>query len=70
MVDNYEMTAVYTPADGTPITKKYKHALHSTIGAHSAPAGMEPVPRELAFDQIMEDMLLNLLCDLQHEGAL
>jgi len=70
VVDNYEMTAVYTPADGPPITKKYKHALHSTIGAHSAPVGMEPVPRELAFDQIMEDMLLNLLCDLQHEGAL
>jgi hypothetical protein len=70
VVDNYEMTAVYTPAGGIPITKIYKHAIHSTIGAHSAPPGMEPVPRELAFDQVMEDMLLNFLNDLQKEGAL
>jgi hypothetical protein len=70
VVDNYEMTATYTPAGGSPITKIYKHALHSTFGVHTAPPGMEQVPRELAFDQIMEDMLLNLFCDLQKEGAL
>jgi len=70
VVDNYEMTAVYTPADGSPITKTYKHALHTTFGAHSAPPGLEPVPRELAFDQIMEDMLLNFLSDLQKQGVI
>lgn len=70
VVDNYEMTVVYTPAAGSPITKIYKHALHTTIGVHSAPPNLEPVPRELAFDQVMQDMLLNFLSDLQKEGAL
>ena len=70
VVDNYEMTVVYTPVAGSPITKTYKHALHTTIGVHSAPPNLEPVPRELAFDQVMQDMLLNFLSDLQKEGAL
>ena len=70
IVDRYEMTAIYTPAGGLPIKKIYKHAIYSTIGAHSAPAGMEPVSIEDAFDQVVEDMLLNFLRDLQKNGDL
>jgi hypothetical protein len=70
VADNYEMTVVYTQTDGNSITKTYKHAMHTVFGAHSAPAGMEQVPRELAFGQIMEDMLLNFLSDLQKEAKL
>ena len=65
------MTAVYTPASGDAISRTYEHSLYSTtIGNHSPPEGMEPVPNELSFDQIMEDMLLNFLSDLQKAGVL
>ncbi|HEY5041459.1 MAG TPA: hypothetical protein VIK53_05595 [Verrucomicrobiae bacterium] len=70
VVDRYEMTAIYTPSGGLPIKKIYKHAIFSTIGAHSAPKGMEPVSISDAFDQVVEDMLLNFLRDLQESGSL
>ena len=70
VVDGYEMTAIYTPVGGSPVTKTYKHAIHSTVGLHSAPKGMEPVPIADAFDQVVEDMLLNFLRDLQKDGNL
>ena len=70
VVDGYEMRAVYTPAEGSPLTKNYKHAIHSIVGLHSAPAGMEPVAIQVAFEQVVEDMLLNFLRDLQRENAL
>lgn len=71
VVDSYAMTAEYTPANGKPlVSKTYEHAIHSTVGVHSAPAGLEPVAMEVAFDQIIEDMLLNFLRDLQKENLL
>jgi len=70
VVDNYEMTIVYRPANGESITKQYRHAIHTTIGVHSAPAGMESVPPTDAFDQVVEEMLLNFIQGLQKEGKL
>jgi hypothetical protein len=70
VVDNYEMTIVYRPANGESISKQYRHAIHTTIGAHSAPAGMEAVPPTDAFDQVVEEMLLNFIQGLQKEGKL
>ena len=52
VVDGYEMTAIYTPAEGYPVTKTYNHAIHTTIGLHSAPKGMEPLLLADAFDQV------------------
>jgi hypothetical protein len=68
--DHYKMTAVYTPAKGEAISRTYEHSLWTTIGNHSAPEKMELVPKELAFNQIMEDLLLNFLSDLQKAGSL
>lgn len=69
VVDRYIMTCVYTPKNGLTVTKEYKHALHSTIGVHKALEGMEPVPPADAFDQIVEEMLLNFLRDIQNDGC-
>jgi hypothetical protein len=69
VVDGYVMTVTYTPPGMQPISRQYKHAIHSTIGVHSAPEGMQPVPIGDAFDQVIEDMLLNFLRDLQKEGS-
>ena len=70
LIDDYEMTVVYSPPGDTPKTKKYKHAVHTIVGAQSKPKGMEPVPRADAFDQVVEEMLLSFLRDLQSEGQL
>lgn len=70
VTDFYEMTADFQPAAGGSIKKSYKHAIHSTVGAHSAPKDCEPVALETAFERVLEDMLLNLLADLQHEKLL
>lgn len=67
VVDNYEMIVTHTPPEGVPITRKYQHAIHTTIGAHKPPPGMEPVPLADAFDQVVEEMLLNFLRDLQRK---
>jgi hypothetical protein len=70
VVDGYEMTATYTPPGASPITKTYRHGLHTTIGLHSTPEGLIPVPAGNGFDVVLEDMLLNFLRDLQKEGSL
>ena len=70
VIDGYEMTVVYSRPGGPPKTKKYKHAVHTIVGAQSKPKGMEPVPRADAFDQVVEEMLLCFLRDLQTEGLL
>lgn len=70
IIDNYEMTTVYTSASGGPITKTYKHALYSTIGSHPGQPGLKPMAPAEAFNHILEDMLLNLVRDLQKEGLL
>lgn len=68
--DFYEMTASFTTPEGVSTKKLYKHAIHSTIGAHAAPKGVELVPPETAFERVLEDMLLNFLVDLQKEKVL
>jgi hypothetical protein len=71
VVDGYEMAAAYTPPEGgVSLVKNYKHELHTTIGLQKAPAGLEPVNLAVAFDEILEDMLLNFLSDLQREKVL
>jgi hypothetical protein len=68
VVDGYVMTATYAPPNGTPITKSYNHAIHTTIGVHGAPEGMEPMPLPAAFRKVVEDMLLNFFRDVQKAG--
>ena len=70
VIDDYEMTVIYSRPGGPAKTKKYKHAVHTIVGAESKPKGMEPVPRADAFDQVVEEMLLSFLRDLQSEGQL
>jgi hypothetical protein len=70
VIDDFEMTVVYSRPGGQNSAKKYKHAVHTIVGAQSGPKGMELVPRADAFDQVVEEMLLSFLSDLQTEGRL
>lgn len=67
--DRYEATVSYTDKNGQPKTKKYLHALHTTLGNADAPvAGVAPLPLNDAFGKVIEQVLTNFIADMQREG--
>ena len=70
VTDGYVFTATLQRAGLPAIQKVYKHAIHSTVGNKSGPEGLEPLSPTVAFNRVMEGLVLNLIKDLQAEGAL
>jgi hypothetical protein len=69
VADHFEVTIRLT--QGTSVFEhQYQHALISTVGLHSAPAGMSPVSPAEGINRIADDVLLNFLQDAQAEGKL
>jgi hypothetical protein len=69
VVDNYEMTIVYTPAGGgQPMTWNYQNKLRTVMGLEAILDKSEAVPRFDAIDQIAENMLVSFLCEYQAAG--
>jgi len=69
VADRFEVTIRFTQGSDV-IEHKYEHALISTVGLHSAPAGMIPVSQTEGLDRVADDVLLNFLQDAQAEGKL
>ncbi len=67
--DHYIMTARYTPVWGAAFTNSYHYLIHSTVGIHSAPKGMETISLSEAPDLVIQDTLLNFLRDWQKPPA-
>lgn len=70
VTDGYVMTATFTRVGRSPVEKTYRHALLSTIGNAPGPAGLTPMGLRQAFDQVLQDLVLNLIIDLQKVEAL
>ena len=71
VTDRYVLTATFRPVGKDPVTKVYRHAIHSTIGNADGPPGLTPEPGiRAAFDKVVEGLVLNLLLDLQREERL
>lgn len=70
VTDGYVMTATFARMGRAPIEKVYKHALVSTVGNASGPEGLAPMSVSEAFDQVLQDLVLNLVRDLQKAEAL
>ena len=71
VTDGYIFTATFRPVGKDPVTKVYRHAIHSTIGNADGPPGLTPEPSiRAAFDKVVEGLVLNLLLDLQKEERL
>ncbi len=71
VTDGYIFTATFRPVGKEPVTKVYRHAIHSTIGNAEGPPGLTPAEGlGAAFHQVVEDLVLNLLLDLQKEERL
>ncbi len=68
--DHYIMTAIYKPANGTAFTGKYQYSIHSTIGIHATPKGLEPISPSEAENVVIEDTMLNFLRDWQKQQAI
>jgi hypothetical protein len=65
VTDGYVMTATFTRAGQPPVEKVYRHALLSTVGNAKGPEGLKPMGLTEAFDQVVQDLVLNLILDLQ-----
>ncbi len=70
VTDGYVFTATMNRVGLPPIQKVYKHAIHTTVGNKSGPEGLEPLSLTVAFNRVVEGLVLNLIKDLQAEGAL
>lgn len=70
VTDGYIMTAIYTHANCPPTTVRFRHAINSTVGATTLVKEGKPKWIMRAFDQVMEDLVLNALREFQHQGLL
>jgi hypothetical protein len=72
--DFYIATAKYSRGAGAPVTKEARHALHSTIGASSAPDGLtaEKSPRDglsVILRQLVDHVVNDLAKDPSFSGS-
>ena len=70
VTDGYEIKAVFTPSGGKEVTKSYTHAIHTTIGNHKGPEGLQSMTTSEAFDKVVEEVVLKLLSDLKGDGVI
>lgn len=70
VMDGYEMTVSITANGKTATRTAIKHALYTAIGNTTLPSGVEAVPPTVAFDRVLEQMLLRALQDMQKAGEL
>ena len=66
--DNYMCTATYS-LNGKSFQTTVNHALLSTIGNHSAPAGMTAMMPRDAVNQIVDQLVLHALVQLDQQAA-
>ena len=65
VTDAYEMTITITVGGRTFSRTSVKHAIHTAIGNTTIPAGLEIVPINVAFERVLEQMLLRVLKEYQ-----
>jgi len=70
VTDGYEM-AVVINARGRQVRRAgIRHSLHTAIGNTSIPAGLEATTGTIAFQRVVEAMLLRVIIDMQRNGEL
>ncbi len=70
VTDRYVFTATFQRGQQRPVEKSYKHAIVSTVGNASGPAGLTPMKLDDAVTQMVQDLVISLVRDLQVEGHL
>ena len=66
--DYYQIHIEYTDGD-IVVKKEYNHAIHSTIGNASSPyPNAEPVSPTVAFNGVIEDVILEFIADMRNRN--
>jgi hypothetical protein len=65
VADAYEMSVTITVGTKTFSRTAVKHAFHTAIGNTSTPAGVETVAPNVAFERVLEQMILRVLKEYQ-----
>lgn len=66
--DNYEFLCVYNDGSGKEQKYTYQHAIHTWVGRKKPQTDLEPTTITNAFNQVVEDVILNFIKDLQDAG--
>jgi hypothetical protein len=69
VTDAYEMAVTITIGEITFQRTSVKHAIHTAIGNTTIPVGIETVTPQVAFERVLEQMLLRVLKDYQSVGG-
>jgi hypothetical protein len=70
VTDGYEMTVVINARGRQAQRSGIRHAIHTAIGSTSVPAGLEATTTTIAFQRVVEAMLLRVIVDMQRSGEL
>lgn len=70
VVDGYEMSALLNARGRTASRSGVRHSIYTAIGNTSLPPGAELTTLDLAFQKVVESMLLRVLRDMQQRGDL
>ena len=68
--DSYEMSVTISTNGKTFTQSNIKNSIYSTIGNASTPPGVEIFTSDVAFNRVLEQMLLRALQDMQKSGEL
>ena len=70
VTDAYEMSISITENGKTVSRSGIKHSLFTIIGRGNVPEGSETIPPNVAFERVLEQMILRALHDMQSTGEL
>ena len=65
VMDAYELSVTITVGSKTFTRTAVRHAMYTMIGNTTAPAGVETVPPNVAFQRVLEQMLIRVLREYQ-----
>jgi hypothetical protein len=69
VTDAYEMSVTITVGTKTFTRTAVKHAFHTAVGNTSTPAGLETVPPNVAFERVLEQLIIRVLKEYQLSAA-
>lgn len=70
VTDAYEMSISITANGKTVSRTGVKHSLFTIVGRGEVPAGSESIPPNVAFERVLEQMILRALHEMQSTGEL
>jgi len=70
VTDAYEMALTITINGKTISRSAVKHSLFTIIGHGKVPEGVESIPANVAFERVLEQMILRVLHEMQSTGEL